>query len=61
MSRLHDQLDPISLETYKSVVTLFLDDPLAPLSLHNIATLGKNVGKGVGEWYGPNTVAHVVR
>ena len=48
-------------EPYLKTVAMFEDQPLAPYSLHVMAALGATHGKSVGEWYGPNTVAHLIR
>jgi cysteine protease ATG4 len=47
---------------YLEILSLFADEPTAPLSIHQFASTGaEDGGKAVGQWYGPNTVAHVVR
>lgn len=40
---------------------MFEDHNLATFSLHIISQLGVDEGKPIGEWYGPNTVAQVLR
>lgn len=40
---------------------MFEDHKLATFSLHIISQLGVDEGKPIGEWYGPNTVAQVLR
>uniref|UniRef100_A0A336L0T6 Cysteine protease n=1 Tax=Culicoides sonorensis TaxID=179676 RepID=A0A336L0T6_CULSO len=32
-----------------------------PFSIHNLVQIGKEIGKKPGDWYGPNSVAHVIR
>lgn len=54
------------LEAYaKYVQTLswFLDDPspLCPFSVHRMALIGKELGKEVGEWFGPSTAAGALK
>lgn len=46
---------------YRQVVRLFADAKLAPYSIHQIALMGACEGKQVGEWFGPNTVAQVLK
>lgn len=50
-----------SNELYLKIISLFEDDPKHHFSLHRMAECGLDFGKAVGEWYGPNTVAHVLR
>jgi cysteine protease ATG4 len=47
--------------TYLKVVSLFADSRTAPLSLHQIAQSGASLGKSVGSWLGPNTVAQAFK
>ncbi|EIW67990.1 hypothetical protein TREMEDRAFT_63874 [Tremella mesenterica DSM 1558] len=54
------------LEAYSSYVRIlswFLDDPspLCPFSVHRIALIGKELGKEVGEWFGPSTAAGALK
>jgi hypothetical protein len=42
-------------------VSLFADARTAPLSLHQIAQSGASLGKSVGSWLGPNTVAQALK
>ena len=48
-------------ETYLKIISLFEDDRDQPFSIHQMAQLGVDEGKAIGEWYGPNTVAHVLK
>ena len=55
-----------TLETYASYVRIlswFLDDPspLCPFSVHRMALIGKELGKEVGEWFGPSTAAGAIK
>jgi cysteine protease ATG4 len=45
------------------IVGWFLDDysSSSPFSLHRIALLGQQFGKEIGEWFGPHTIAQVLR
>ncbi|KJE90162.1 hypothetical protein CAOG_01509 [Capsaspora owczarzaki ATCC 30864] len=40
---------------------LFFDTPAAPFSIHRIAERGEALGKTIGQWFGPNTVAQVLK
>lgn len=46
---------------YREIVKLFVDLKTAPYSIHQIALMGACEGKNVGEWFGPNTVAQVLK
>ncbi|KAJ3862058.1 hypothetical protein EV359DRAFT_45939 [Lentinula novae-zelandiae] len=48
---------------YVQIVTWFLDTPseLAPFSVHQMALVGKDLGKDVGMWFGPSTAAGAIR
>lgn len=49
-------------ETYLRIVNRFEDNKAAPFSLHQIALTGESSEeKRVGEWFGPNTVAQVLK
>lgn len=48
-------------ESYLRILRLFEDHKAATYSLHMITQLGVDLGKSIGEWYGPNTVAQVTR
>ncbi|KAK3853654.1 hypothetical protein Pcinc_039814 [Petrolisthes cinctipes] len=47
--------------TYLRILSMFEDHRRATFSLHVISQLGVDEGKPIGEWYGPNTVAQVMR
>lgn len=40
---------------------MFEDKRSAPYSIHQIALMGVSYGKQVGEWFGPNTIAQVLK
>lgn len=46
---------------YRQILKLFADLKTAPYSIHQIALMGACEGKKVGEWFGPNTVAQVLK
>ena len=49
--------------TYRKIVQCFgdLDSSIAPFSLHNLVRIGAMLGKKPGDWYGPASVAYVLR
>lgn len=49
--------------TYVRLMSWFLDDPspLCPFSVHRMALIGKELGKEVGEWFGPSTAAGALK
>ena len=54
---------PPSHAEYARLLSLFIDDPspLAPFSVHRFALMGKQLGKEVGEWFGPSTAAGAIK
>lgn len=48
-------------KAYLRILRMFEDRRTAPYSIHQIALMGASEGKQVGEWFGPNTVAQVLR
>ncbi|SCV69762.1 BQ2448_1156 [Microbotryum intermedium] len=54
---------PPSFATYARILSLFMDDPspLAPFSVHRFALTGKQLGKEVGEWFGPSTAMGAIK
>lgn len=48
---------------YVQIVTWFLDTPSpeAPFSVHRMALAGKDLGKDVGQWFGPSTAAGAIK
>jgi hypothetical protein len=58
--------DPEHLEdfvTHIRILSWFFDDPspLCPFSVHRMALIGKELGKEVGEWFGPSTAAGALK
>ncbi|KAG8225124.1 hypothetical protein J437_LFUL006147 [Ladona fulva] len=52
----------VSYRIYLRILRMFEDRRAAPFSIHQIALMGaSSEGKAVGEWFGPNTVAQVLR
>lgn len=49
--------------TYVRILSWFMDDPLpyAPFSVHRMALIGKQLGKEIGEWFGPSTAAGAIK
>ncbi|CAJ0596308.1 unnamed protein product [Cylicocyclus nassatus] len=46
---------------YERILRMFLDEKTALYSIHQIAQMGVSEGKSVGEWFGPNTAAQVIK
>ena len=49
--------------TYVQIITWFLDtpSPQCPFSVHRMALVGKDLGKDVGQWFGPSTAAGAIK
>ncbi|XP_066583131.1 cysteine protease ATG4B isoform X2 [Prorops nasuta] len=47
--------------TYLNILSRFEDKRAAPFSIHQIALTGASEGKEVGQWFGPNTIAQVLK
>ncbi|KAK5646792.1 hypothetical protein RI129_005256 [Pyrocoelia pectoralis] len=47
--------------TYLKILQKFEDRRQAPFSIHQIALMGASEGKDVGQWFGPNTIAQVLK
>ncbi|KAJ8964780.1 hypothetical protein NQ317_010015 [Molorchus minor] len=47
--------------TYLKILKKFQESRQAPYSIHQIALMGASEGKAVGQWFGPNTVAQVLK
>ncbi|KAG7456610.1 hypothetical protein MATL_G00237570 [Megalops atlanticus] len=48
-------------EEYLSILNAFIDKEDSCYSIHQIAQVGVGEGKAIGQWYGPNTVAQVLK
>ncbi|KAH0509344.1 Cysteine protease ATG4B [Microtus ochrogaster] len=48
-------------DSYFNVLNAFLDRKDSYYSIHQIAQMGVGEGKSIGQWYGPNTVAQVLK
>uniref|UniRef100_A0A8D0B4G1 Cysteine protease n=1 Tax=Salvator merianae TaxID=96440 RepID=A0A8D0B4G1_SALMN len=48
-------------ENYYNVLNAFIDKKDSYYSIHQIAQMGVGEGKSIGQWYGPNTVAQVLK
>ena len=48
---------------YIHLLSLFLDTPhpTAPFSIHRMALAGKQLGKDIGQWFGPSTAAGAIK
>jgi len=49
--------DPI----YWEILNMFIDRRLSSYSIHQIVQMGDSEGKSIGQWFGPNTIAQVLR
>uniref|UniRef100_A0A8C5RBX6 Cysteine protease n=1 Tax=Laticauda laticaudata TaxID=8630 RepID=A0A8C5RBX6_LATLA len=48
-------------DNYYNVLNAFIDKKDSYYSIHQIAQMGVGEGKSIGQWYGPNTVAQVLK
>ncbi|XP_038604446.1 cysteine protease ATG4A isoform X2 [Tachyglossus aculeatus] len=48
-------------EEYHKILQCFLDRKDCCYSIHQMAQMGVGEGKSIGEWFGPNTVAQVLK
>uniref|UniRef100_A0A8C3RE16 Cysteine protease n=1 Tax=Cyanoderma ruficeps TaxID=181631 RepID=A0A8C3RE16_9PASS len=48
-------------EEYHRILRCFLDRKDCCYSIHQMAQMGVGEGKSIGEWFGPNTVAQVLK
>ncbi|VDP07587.1 unnamed protein product [Soboliphyme baturini] len=47
--------------SYAKILRMFQDKKNSLYSIHQIAQMGESEGKGIGEWFGPNTVMQVLK
>lgn len=48
-------------ETYRRILKMFQDKRTSLFSIQQIAQMGVNEGKRMCEWFGPNTIAQVLK
>ena len=48
-------------ENYIKLISMFADREEALYSIHKISMIGETEGRTVGTWFGPNTIAQVLR
>lgn len=48
-------------DNYYKILKCFADRKTSCFSIHQIAQMGVQEGKNIGEWFGPNTVAQVLK
>ncbi|KAK6195607.1 hypothetical protein SNE40_000999 [Patella caerulea] len=48
-------------QIYWKVLSMFQDKKSSYYSIHQIASMGDSEGKAVGQWFGPNTIAQVLK
>ena len=60
---LHGQLNRKETMLHKQIIRLFGDQPVdvSPFSIHRLVRIGVDHGKRPGDWYGPASVAYVLR
>ena len=59
----HYPVQTADYATYIQLISWFLDSPssLCPFSVHRMALAGKDLGKEVGQWFGPSTAAGAIK
>lgn len=48
-------------QNYWRILSMFQDRKACIYSIHQIASMGESEGKAVGQWFGPNTIAQVLK
>ncbi|KAK7091036.1 hypothetical protein V1264_010753 [Littorina saxatilis] len=48
-------------KNYWRLLRMFQDKKACVFSIHQIASMGESEGKAVGQWFGPNTIAQVLK
>ncbi|KAJ1680296.1 Cysteine protease atg4 [Spiromyces aspiralis] len=58
-----DRNNPKQVQTYTRIMEQFVDDsdPQSSFSIHHMASLGRQYGKDIGEWFGPNATAQIIK
>ncbi|CAF3671730.1 unnamed protein product, partial [Rotaria sordida] len=51
----------ISDSVYWEILNMFIDKRHSSYSIHQIVQMGNSEGKEIGQWFGPNTIAQVLR
>lgn len=48
---------------HRQIIQWFGDQPsdMSPFSLHHLVEIGKRGGKRAGDWFGPASVAHIIK
>eukprot|EP01127_Copromyxa_protea_P019933 TRINITY_DN6568_c0_g1_i2.p1 TRINITY_DN6568_c0_g1~~TRINITY_DN6568_c0_g1_i2.p1 ORF type:complete len:438 (-),score=51.45 TRINITY_DN6568_c0_g1_i2:45-1358(-) len=46
---------------YAEIIRIFNDSYSSTYSIHNIAIIGVELGKAIGQWFGPSTISSVLR
>ena len=46
---------------YWKILSYFRDEKLAPYSVQQIVMMGVSEGISIGKWFGPNTIAQVLK
>lgn len=51
----------ITDRNYWEILQMFIDKRHSSYSIHQIVQMGNSEGKEIGQWFGPNTIAQVLR